>query len=203
MSSFVNSFLGTPYATNVPIQFILIGGGGPAGASASGGGGGGGAGQAIADTTKTVALGNYTITIGGTSSAFTVSALAGQSGDFGEDNGGNGGALGGGAFTGGLGQAGPTGTGGGGAGAGGNGVRGLDGGAGGPGTTLNINGASVFTGDGGSGGVTLSSGEDGPPGQCVITYTTGSMVCSGGTVTTSGIYTVHTFTSSGTFSRTG
>jgi hypothetical protein len=29
------------------------------------------------------------------------------------------------------------------------------------------------------------------------------MVCSGGTVTTSGIYTVHTFTSSGTFSRTG
>jgi hypothetical protein len=36
----------------------------------------------------------------------------------------------------------------------------------------------------------------------IISYVTGTMTATGGTVTTSGGNTIHTFTSSGTFERT-
>jgi hypothetical protein len=36
----------------------------------------------------------------------------------------------------------------------------------------------------------------------IVKYTTGAMTATGGTVTTSGGNTIHTFTSNGTFQRT-
>lgn len=115
--------------------------------------------------------------------------------------------------------------GGGGAGAvGGNSGSGL-GGVGGIGFTTTISGTSQTYGAGGSGAGPGSSGRpsnppsvygaggqgsyqdvlDGAPGQngvVIISYPTGTMTATGGTITTSGGNTIHKFTSSGTFQRT-
>jgi hypothetical protein len=42
-------------------------------------------------------------------------------------------------------------------------------------------------------------GGNGGSGVFIARYLTGTANCTGGTVTTSGLYTIHTFTSSGTF----
>ena len=52
------------------------------------------------------------------------------------------------------------------------------------------------TGGGGGGGATGGSGGSG---IVIISYLTGSITATGGTITTSGNYTIHTFTSSGSF----
>jgi len=76
------------------------------------------------------------------------------------------------------------------------------------GSTANASAAPANRGGGGGGGGLVSSSifgvmvgasGDGGSGVVVIRYATGSMIATGGTVTTSGGYTIHTFTSSGTF----
>ncbi len=80
----------------------------------------------------------------------------------------------------------------GGAGGGGNG------GYSGTGPTAGTNGLG-----GGSGGVRDSGTEQkGGDGVVIIAYPTGSLTATGGTITTSGGNTIHTFTSSGTFTVT-
>ncbi|NBV80048.1 MAG: hypothetical protein EBR62_09370, partial [Verrucomicrobia bacterium] len=54
-------------------------------------------------------------------------------------------------------------------------------------------------GGGGGGGGAGDKGGNGGSGVVIIRYLTGTATCTGGTVTTSGLYTIHTFTSSGTF----
>lgn len=68
------------------------------------------------------------------------------------------------------------------------------GGKGGAGGNPGVPG-TVNTGGGGGGGGTHAGGS----GKVVIRYATGTLSATGGTITTSGGYTVHTFTSDGTF----
>ena len=56
-------------------------------------------------------------------------------------------------------------------------------------------------GIGGDGGFNVSGG-NGSSGIVIVRYLTGAITATGGTVTTSGAYTIHTFTSNGTFQRT-
>jgi hypothetical protein len=51
----------------------------------------------------------------------------------------------------------------------------------------------------GAGGGAGGTGYVGGSGIVIIRYTTGSIMASGGTITTSGSDTIHTFTGSGTF----
>lgn len=115
-------------------------------------------------------------------------------------------------------------SGGGGGGAGGAGGAAASysaGGAGGPGVANSISGVSVIyasggaggvgsggtagasaaanTGRGGTGGGGNLSGGAGGSGVVIIKYLTGLYSATGGTITTSGNYTIHTFTSNGTF----
>jgi len=81
---------------------------------------------------------------------------------------------------------------------------GLPGGGGAPVTVANTPGgdAGANTGGGGGGGSHYSAtnkGGNGGSGIVVISYPTGSMTATGGTITTSGGYTIHTFTKSGNF----
>jgi hypothetical protein len=65
--------------------------------------------------------------------------------------------------------------------------------------------AGANTGGGGGGGSHYNSnnyGGNGGSGIVIISYTTGTMTATGGTITTSGGNTIHTFTSSGTFTVT-
>jgi hypothetical protein len=58
---------------------------------------------------------------------------------------------------------------------------------------------SVNTGGGGGGAAYLNSGGAGGSGIVIVRYLTASFgTCSGGTITTSGLYTIHTFTTNGT-----
>lgn len=108
-----------------------------------------------------------------------------------ENVGGNGGTGGGGGGSGWSG--GTAGTGGAGLNAGGNGVNA---------TTSSVGGAGgANTGGGGGGGGHQSVGGAGGSGIVIVRYY-GSQKATGGTITTSGGYTVHTFTSSGTFTPT-
>ena len=67
------------------------------------------------------------------------------------------------------------------------------------GSILLTNGEPNTGGGGGaSAGVGVNGGSGGS-GIVIIRYLTGSMTATGGTITTSGSYTIHTFTSSGTF----
>jgi len=87
----------------------------------------------------------------------------------------------------------------GGGGAGGNGGAG---GLGGGGNGADIGTAGTAnTGGGGGGGWGYGTGNGGAGGSgvVVISYPTGSVTATGGTMTTSGGYTIHTFNSSGTF----
>lgn len=79
------------------------------------------------------------------------------------------------------------------------------GGSGGPNSVAGANGVAN-TGGGGGGGQ-CGCGAAGLPGAggsgvVIISYPTGSMTATGGTITTSGGYTIHRFTSSGTFTIT-
>lgn len=148
------------------------GSGGTNSAPYSGGGGGGATGAAGASSAS----------VGGAGGAGTASSISGASVTYG---GGGGGGSGG---TGGAG-----GTGGGGAGAGSatgadgfSGTNGLGGGGGGGNTTTTANG-----GPGGSGVVIIAYKTDGSDGV--------STSSTGGTITTSGANTIHTFTTSGTW----
>jgi hypothetical protein len=82
------------------------------------------------------------------------------------------------------------------------------GGAGGGGTggspTGPVAGAANTGGGGGGGGwdSVPVNGAAGGSGVVIIAYPTGSMTATGGTITTSGGNTIHTFTSDGTFIRT-
>lgn len=75
---------------------------------------------------------------------------------------------------------------------------GLGGGGAGAATGGGING-TANTGGGGGGGDSSNAGGYGGSGIVIISYPTGSISATGGTVSYSGGYTIHTFTSSGTF----
>lgn len=140
-----------------------------------------------------------------------------QTGNSGGSGGGGSDGQAGGSGTSGQGNSGGTGAagavGGGGGGAGSVGASGASGGAGGSGVSNSISGASVTYGVGGGGtgssagtanrgnGGSANAGAGGS-GVVIISYPTGSLTATGGTVTTSGGNTVHTFTSSGTFTIT-
>ncbi len=174
------------------------GGGGQAAATAgsSGGSGGGGGGQA---------LGSYS---GGSGTAGQGNAGGANtnSPNYGAGGGGGSAAVGGAGGTGasGNGGAGTSSTisgsatsycGGGGGGATGSGAGAGSGGAGGGGA--GGNNATANTG-GGGGGTNATAGTSGGSGIVIISYP-GSQKGTGGTVTSSGGNTIHTFTSSGTF----
>ncbi len=87
-------------------------------------------------------------------------------------------------------------------GGGGGGGGGGTGGLGGGGNGADVGAAGTAnTGGGGGGGWGYSTGNGGAGGSgvVIISYPTGSVTATGGTMTTSGGYTIHTFTSSGTF----
>lgn len=91
---------------------------------------------------------------------------------------------------------------GGGGGGGGNpgGSGGVGGGGAGASSTLGTNG-TINTGGGGGGGWAYAGGNGGAGGSgiVIISYPTGTITATGGTITTSGGNTIHTFTSSGLF----
>jgi hypothetical protein len=64
-----------------------------------------------------------------------------------------------------------------------------------PGSGTNGTGTGANTGSGGD----AESATVGADGVGIFRYPTGSLVCTGGTITTSGGFTIHTFTSSGMF----
>lgn len=146
------------------------------GSTASGGGGGGGAGAA--GTAGSSGGGNGGIgvpsSITGTDTYYGGGGGGGAAGGVSPNsgNGGQGGGGDGGKTTGGSVETNPE-----------NGQANTGGGGGGGGSTDNL------TMDGGTGG----------SGIAVISYTTGTMVAVGGTVTYNGTKTIHTFTSDGTF----
>jgi len=80
------------------------------------------------------------------------------------------------------------------------------GGMGGYGTGTNATAGLANTGAGGGGGgsngTNGSLGGNGGSGLCIIRYLTGTIAATGGTEVTSGGYKYHTFTSSGTWTRT-
>lgn len=87
-------------------------------------------------------------------------------------------------------------------GGGGGGGNGGAGGLGGGGNGSDIGGnGTPNTGGGGGGGWSYATGNGGAGGSgiVIISYPTGSMSATGGTITTSGRNTIHKFTSSGTF----
>lgn len=62
------------------------------------------------------------------------------------------------------------------------------------------NGLANFGGGGGGGSDGSTAGGIGGSGVIIIRYLTSSVIANGGTITADGDYTIHTFTSSGTFS---
>lgn len=87
-------------------------------------------------------------------------------------------------------------------GAGGAGTNG-DGGGGGGGASSGNGGAAGAPGaGGGGGGASSTSGGAGGNGIVIISYPTGAYTATGGTITTSGGNTIHTFTTSGTWTVT-
>ena len=148
----------------------FAGGTGNATTGAPGGGGGAGAVGAAGSTTGGSASGVGGNGGAGVSSSITGSAVTRAGG------GGAGGTQGGGAGTGG-------------AGGGGNGGGYIGAGAA---------GAVNTGGGGGGGGSNNGGGSTGGSGVVIVRYP-GTPVATGGTITQSGGYTIHTFTSSGTF----
>lgn len=151
---------------------------------------------------------------GSTSSGGIDNGLSGASG------GGGGGIVNGASGTGGaatqgfaggngFGGGNPNNGGGGGGGAGAVGSVGTagTGGAGGTGVSNSITGSPITYGAGGTGGNGGGSGSAGNPGTSgagivIISYPTGSLTATGGSITTSGGNTIHTFTTSGTWTVT-
>jgi hypothetical protein len=206
------------------IQYLIVGGGGPGGTSVEGGRGGGNGGAGGLLSGSFIALPFQTslpATVGlaaQNSDFISLTAIAGGGGGNaggGSLNGGNGGSGGGAAgagtpgngtagqgFAGGSAAGGATGAGGGGGGAsaagafGGqnaNGVTWLDG------IYYAQGGAGNGTPNRGHGGVPSAAGDrTGSSGIVKLRYY-GQPVATGGTITQSGGYTYHTFTTSGTF----
>lgn len=147
--------------------------GGAGNITSNGGGGGGGGSTGVGG-----AASNH---VGGNGGAGTASSITGSSVTYA-------GGGGGGVSTGGV-----AGTG----GAGG-------GGAGGVGTGSGTAGTANRGAGGGGGGVggTAGNGGDGGTGVVIISYPTANMTATGGSITTSGSNTIHTFTTSGTFTVT-
>lgn len=149
------------------------------GNAASDGAGGG------ASTANIGAVGGSPLHFGGNGGDGSSSSISGASVNYG--GGGGGGSHGAGGGTGGTGGAG--------------------GGGGGATTTGAGTNATANTGGGGggaaysAGGIGLVGG-NGAAGTLVISYTTGNITATGGTITTSGGNTIHTFTSSGTWTVT-
>lgn len=91
----------------------------------------------------------------------------------------------------------------GGGGGGNGGSAGGSSGAGGGGSYGNNGGTATTPGSGGGGTGSSSTqsflGGAGADGVVIVSYTTGTAVCSGGTITQIGTKTIHTFTENGTF----
>lgn len=138
------------------------------------GGGGGGAGGAGSNATSAGTGGT-----GGNGGAGSSSSISGTATYYAGGGGGGGGASGGGGSPG--------------------------SGGGGPGGSGASNGsdAEAHTGGGGGGAgsssAEVTTGGDGADGVVVISYTTGSMYATGGTISFSGTKTIHTFLESGIF----
>jgi hypothetical protein len=114
---------------------------------------------------------------GGVGGAGSASSITGASVTYAE-GGGGGGALA--ATTGGAGGAG-------------------GGGAGGAASNNGVAGTANRGGGGGGGGNSGADGAAGGSGVVIISYPTGSLSATGGTITTAGGNTIHTFNTSGTF----
>jgi hypothetical protein len=214
---------------SLKIKTLLVGGGGGYGGGTSEtffSAGGGGA-ETIYNSDFTVTATSYAIVVGtggssgssgnpgGTGVSSTFSSLTARGGQGGQLNstGGNNGA---GTYTGGTYHV-SSGASGGGAGAGANGVAGTSGkgGNGGIGLAYTITGSSVYYAGGGGGRYPGNDGTNGlgdygrggnpssangQKGVVIISYVTADFgVCTGGTKTTDGLNTVHTFTSNGNF----
>ncbi len=154
------------------IDYLLVGGGGGA-YDPSGGGGLGG--QVVSGLNTLLGIGSYAVVVGG---------------------GGNGGGSGANSTFNSLIALG-------GAGGGGFGGGGVTSSISGTSQDYGVNGTASGNSTGaprGYGG--NSDGGQGGQGIVIIRYLTGSMTATGGTITTTGAYTVHTFTASGTFART-
>lgn len=149
------------------------GGAGVLNGSIAGGGGGGGD-----SAVGSVGINSAGVMSGGAGGAGTASSISGASVTYG--GGGGGGGTGGGS-SGGAGGTGGGGTGGSSAGAAAAGTANTGGGGGGGGS------ATTNAGTGGAGAV----------GVVIVSYVTGSLTATGGSITTSGGNTIHTFTSPG------
>ncbi len=170
---------------------------GVAGGSGGGGSGGNGSGGTHGGTTATSGLGHIggngsTNAGGGGGGSAAVGAAATASAG---GNGGNGTAssISGASVTYAAGG-----------GGGGNTTRGTGGstggGNGGQATAAGSNATGIGNGGGGaSGNVGARVGGDGTDGTVIISYPTGNITATGGSMTTSGGNTIHTFTTSGTF----
>jgi hypothetical protein len=153
------------------------GGNGVSNATAGNGGGGGGAGVAGGNASGTGGTG---VGVSGTGGNGIANTITGASVYYG--GGGSGGRWG----TGSVGAA----------GLGGGGLGGAADSAVGAAGTANTGGG------GGGGGGANANGGNGGSGVVIISYPTGTMTATGGTITTSGGYTIHRFTSSSTFTVT-
>lgn len=215
---------GLSYSSTISVRVLAVGGGGGPGGGGSryGGcgwqyfGGGGGGGGEVKDQTIQLNFGPNQVIVGantgyprsGQSSVGNLISLGGYSGAYADAGSSANGNAGGHGET--LCVADGTygGAGGGGGGSGGVGSNGSGGvgGAGGAGTNSNITGSTVAYGAGGKGGdydgFTGSTGTAASQSIVIISYPTGSITATGGTITTSGGNTIHTFTSSGTFNIT-
>lgn len=146
------------------------GGGGVGGGGSDNGGGGGGGSSAVGTSTPTGLT-------GGAGGNGTASSISGSSVTYA-------GGGGGGSFSGSAGASGGTGGGGNGGGSGGGATNG----------TANRGG-----GGGGATGGDGSAAGSGGSGIVILRYLTGTVNATGGTITTSGGYTIHTFTSNDNF----
>lgn len=186
------------------VNYLVVGGPGAAGGSGAAGGGGGGQVLSGADT---VTIGPYTIVVGGVGAASSFnshSATFGANG-FDDDSPVDGQGHGGNSGNGHLGVNGFGGfpqRGGGGGGDGGD----ASGATGGVGTSSSITGTPTLYGGGGKGDDTIGGGSaatNGDPGTVIISYVTGALSATGGTISSDGAgNTVHTFSSNGTFTVT-
>lgn len=178
------------------------GGNGVTGQGSPGGGGAAATNGANANQTSTPGspggggaggTGATTVTgVGATSNAQSGSSAAGASGNGHASTPTSNGGNGSGGATGGTYGASPT------NGADGTGSDSGGGGGGASGTAIPGNGGRPGGGAGGS-GLNITAGTGGG-GRVIIKYTTANFgTCTGGTITTSGLQTIHTFNSSGTF----
>ena len=199
----------TAASSSGTVSVLVVGGGGGGGVY---GGGGGDAGILNYQEAYGVSTTIYSVTIGqgGYSSTFPFTGISGTSSSFGASLTAAGGATGAQQF----------GNGHGGDGCGGTGGPWVENthAHGGPGCTYSISGTPVVYATGGdanlNGGTPVAntgngrnSSNDAPPqtgatGVVIISYPTGSMTATGGTITTSGGNTIHTFNSDGTFNVT-